>query len=197
MALMCAASVVALTAGARAIRKCRTGHRYRFARHFRHHLVADATDRGDGRAVAGDDAHQHSRRLEQAARLHRRRQRRAARAMARATMRGNTLNLRNLGRSRTLILLDGQRVAPSNQRRHGGCGRAAPDADEPGRRGDRRRLGGLWLRCRGRRGQLHPRQEVRRLQIRRQRRHLEIWRCRGTENRFRLGHRPVRRPRPL
>jgi outer membrane receptor protein involved in Fe transport len=28
---------------------------------------------------------------------------------------GNVLNLRNLGRSRTLILLDGQRVAPSNQ----------------------------------------------------------------------------------
>ncbi len=28
---------------------------------------------------------------------------------------GNTLNLRNLGQSRTLVLLDGQRVAPSNQ----------------------------------------------------------------------------------
>src|SRR6201996_6069060 len=28
---------------------------------------------------------------------------------------GNTLNLRNLGVSRTLVLLDGQRVAPSNQ----------------------------------------------------------------------------------
>ncbi|MBW8709415.1 MAG: TonB-dependent receptor plug domain-containing protein, partial [Alphaproteobacteria bacterium] len=28
---------------------------------------------------------------------------------------GNTLNLRNLGASRTLVLLDGQRVAPSNQ----------------------------------------------------------------------------------
>ena len=28
---------------------------------------------------------------------------------------GNTLNLRNLGQARTLVLLDGQRVAPSNQ----------------------------------------------------------------------------------
>src|SRR5206468_7959315 len=29
---------------------------------------------------------------------------------------GNTLNLRNLGAQRTLVLLDGQRLAPSNQR---------------------------------------------------------------------------------
>src|SRR5579863_8729564 len=28
---------------------------------------------------------------------------------------GNTLNLRNLGAQRTLVLLDGQRIAPSNQ----------------------------------------------------------------------------------
>ena len=78
---------------------------------------------------------------------------------------GNVLSLRNFGPSRTLVLLDGHRVAPSNQdgtRQHR---YPAADADEPGRHRHRRRFGDLRLGCRGRRGQFRSRQEVHRADV--------------------------------
>ena len=78
----------------------------------------------------------------------------------------NALNLRSLGVNRTLILLDGHRTPASA---------ATGDTDintipqQLVKRVDvvtGRRLGRLRLRCRGRRGQLHPGQGVHRLQRR-------------------------------
>ena len=99
--------------------------------------------------------------------------------------------------SRTLVLLDGQRVAPSNQ-----DGTVNVDA-----------LPQMLMSrvdvVTGGASAVYGSDAVAgvvnfildkkfdRLQIRHQCRHLEIWRCRGREDRPCLGHRSVRRPGPL
>ena len=68
----------------------------------------------------------------------------------------STVNLRNLGVDRTLVLFDGQRVARPTCWRRRRSQSAAIAACQPRRCGDGRRLGGLWLRRGGRRGQPGP-----------------------------------------
>ena len=76
----------------------------------------------------------------------------------------SALNIRGVGTQRNLILIDGERVIPTS---HAGRGRHQPDpadADPARRRGDGRCVGFVGLGRRVGRGQLRPRQEVRRLQ---------------------------------
>ena len=73
----------------------------------------------------------------------------------------DVVNLRNLGIARTLVLFDGQRVVSSNI--FGGVASIFHHSRRTGQArgcGDGRRLGGLGLRRRGRRGQPGPGQEL-------------------------------------
>jgi iron complex outermembrane receptor protein len=88
---------------------------------------------------------------------------RARRLMfANATGGANQLSARGLGVTRTLVLLDGRRVVGLGHVAGRGRQPAAAEPGAAGRCGDGRRLGGLRLRRRGRRRQLHPRHQLHR-----------------------------------
>ena len=75
---------------------------------------------------------------------------------------GNTLSLRNFGPTRTLVLLNGHRVAPNNQDGSVNIDVMPQMTGGAGRHRDRRRFGDLRFGRRRRRSQLHPGQGVHR-----------------------------------
>ena len=103
------------------------------------------------------------------------------------------VNLRGLGVTRNLVLVDGRRFAPVTREGTVDLNLVPSGLVEAPRGRDGRRLGGVRLRCRGRRGERHPQQGPHRHQgAGRLRRH----RRKGTATELPSGHWRAARPSP-